>query len=236
MTRPGHDGIPPQGPEFGEYLRRALHAAADQVEPRPDGLERIRARVQAGPAHASKHAKAGASGGFLADLVRRWNAVRGGAGEAGRGRPPTQGWRHGLLRPALAAACAVFAIGVVLTFPPLRETLVELGSAVGIASSSSNPGPSTAAGTGTQIGQASGAGGLSGTSADPVSGTSTACPSSPSSTTAAQASTSGQRVSPTVTPAGSAGSSPSGGTSSSPADGPAGPVAPRPVRPRRRRA
>jgi hypothetical protein len=26
MTRPGHDGIPPQGPEFAEYLRRALHA------------------------------------------------------------------------------------------------------------------------------------------------------------------------------------------------------------------
>ena len=46
MTRPGHDGIPPQGPEFAEFLRRELHAAADQLEPRSDGLERIRARVR----------------------------------------------------------------------------------------------------------------------------------------------------------------------------------------------
>jgi hypothetical protein len=48
MTRPGHDGMPPQGPDFGEFLRRALHAAADQVEPRPDGLTPIRARILAG--------------------------------------------------------------------------------------------------------------------------------------------------------------------------------------------
>jgi len=32
--------------EFAELLRRALHAAADQVEPQPGGLERIRARVR----------------------------------------------------------------------------------------------------------------------------------------------------------------------------------------------
>jgi len=72
--------MPPQGPEFGEFLRRELHAAADQFEPRSDGLERIRARVRSGPAHASRPSKAsGAAGGFLADLVRRWNAERGGA-------------------------------------------------------------------------------------------------------------------------------------------------------------
>jgi hypothetical protein len=48
MTRSGFDGPPPQGPDpmdFGEYLRRALHAAADQVEPQPDGLAPIRARI-----------------------------------------------------------------------------------------------------------------------------------------------------------------------------------------------
>ncbi len=30
---------------FGEYLRRALQAAADQVEPQSDGLAPIRARI-----------------------------------------------------------------------------------------------------------------------------------------------------------------------------------------------
>jgi hypothetical protein len=50
MTRSGFDGTPPQGSDpmdFGDYLRRALHAAADQVEPHPDGLAPIRARILA---------------------------------------------------------------------------------------------------------------------------------------------------------------------------------------------
>ena len=69
MTRSGHDGMPPQGQDFAEFVRHALHAAADQVEPRPDGLERIRARVGAGPAYASEHSEASpakARAGFLA--------------------------------------------------------------------------------------------------------------------------------------------------------------------------
>ena len=86
MTRPGHDGMPPQGPDFAEFLRHELHAAADQLEPRSDGLERIRARVRSGPAYASKHSAA--QGGFLAGLVRRWNSARGGQ-EGGRGRRST---------------------------------------------------------------------------------------------------------------------------------------------------
>ncbi len=137
MTRPRHDGTPPQGPEFAEFLRRELHTAADQLEPRPDGLERIRARISAGPAHASKHSAA--SGGFLADMVRRWNAARGGQDGEGAGERQQRDWRYGLLRPALAAACAVFAIGVALAVPPLRQAFVQLGSAVGISSSSSSP-------------------------------------------------------------------------------------------------
>src|SRR5262245_53227927 len=177
MPRPGHDGIPPQGPEFAEFLRRALHAAADQVEPRPDGLERIRARVQSGPAYASKHAPAGASGGFLTDLVRRWNAVRGGAEEPGDSRPQPWQWKYGLFRPALAIACAVFAIGVALAVPPLREAMVQLGSAVvGIPTSSSNSeGGGGPAGTAAPLNTAGGA--VSG-GAPPgqVSGTVTACP------------------------------------------------------------
>jgi hypothetical protein len=46
----GPDGTPAQWHAFGEFLRRALHAIADQVEPRSDGLEVIRARIPAGPA------------------------------------------------------------------------------------------------------------------------------------------------------------------------------------------
>jgi len=33
---------------FAEFVRLALHTAADQVEPRPDGLAPIRARILAG--------------------------------------------------------------------------------------------------------------------------------------------------------------------------------------------
>src|SRR5690348_17921534 len=101
MTRPRHNGTPPEGPEFAEFLRRELHAAADQLEPRPDGLERIRARVGSRPAYASRHSAA--HGGFLADLVRRWNAARGGQ-ETGGGQEAAgdrsqqqRDWRYGLL-------------------------------------------------------------------------------------------------------------------------------------------
>ena len=73
-------------------------------------------------------------------MVRRWNAARGGQDGEGAGEQQQRDWRYGLLRPALAAACAVFAIGVALAIPPLREAFVQLGSAVGISSSSTGGG------------------------------------------------------------------------------------------------
>src|SRR6266576_1532076 len=196
MTRPGHDGIPPQGPEFGEFLRRELHAAADQFEPRSDGLERIRARVRSGPAYASKHSAA--HGGFLADLVRRLNGARGGQ-EAGSGHPQQQrDWRYGLLRPALAAACVVFAIGVALAVPPLRAAVVQLSSAVGIPISSTSAGGQSTNGDGTPAGSAAGgpAGGSTSpadttTATPPATGTTTAT-STATSTASAKASTGGK--------------------------------------------
>ena len=47
MTRAGRgpEGTPAQWYHFAEFVRRALHAAADQVEPQADGLEPIRARI-----------------------------------------------------------------------------------------------------------------------------------------------------------------------------------------------
>ena len=63
---------------------------------------------------------------------------------------------YGLLRSGLAAACAVFAIGVALAVPPLRQAFVQLGTAVGFASSSSSSNSSGGAqgtdGAGQQIG------------------------------------------------------------------------------------
>ncbi len=44
----GLGGSPAHGNDFGEFLSHALHAAAEQVEPRPDGLIPIRARILAG--------------------------------------------------------------------------------------------------------------------------------------------------------------------------------------------
>jgi hypothetical protein len=38
---------PPRGRDFAEFVRRALHAAADQVEPDADGLVPIRTRILA---------------------------------------------------------------------------------------------------------------------------------------------------------------------------------------------
>jgi hypothetical protein len=110
MARPGRGsgGGPPPGQDFGEFVRRELHAAADQVEPGADGLERIRARVQSGMAYAT----AGQPGAatvlwslaslagydFLADMVRRWYAKRGGHGAApahGAGHSHGAGPGHG---------------------------------------------------------------------------------------------------------------------------------------------
>ena len=51
MTPRAGPGSSPRGREpsnFAEFVRLALHAAADQVEPRADGLAPIRARILAG--------------------------------------------------------------------------------------------------------------------------------------------------------------------------------------------
>jgi len=198
MTRPGHDGMPPQGPEFGEFLRRELHAAADQFEPRSDGLERIRARVGSGPAYASKHFAA--HGGFLADLVRRLNGARGGQ-EAGSGHQRQQrDWRYGLLRPALAAACVVFAIGVALAVPPLREAVAQLSSAVGITSSSTGSGDPSANGAGTQYSSGASGTGPGSTSATQSGKLTPACGSGSPSSAAAKPAKSAKSATPSGTP------------------------------------
>ena len=94
MTRPGHgpEGTQAQWHEpvnFADFVRRALHAAVEQVEPQADGLEPIRAKIPAGsgqrqPAHrqSAQHQSAGRPAGWRRRprrLVRR-SARRGGPG------------------------------------------------------------------------------------------------------------------------------------------------------------
>lgn len=82
MARTGYgpDGTPAWWRDFAEFVRRALHAAADQVEPRADGLESIRARIPAGSAVDDREA------------VRRRRPRHRSRSGARRG-PPTTGPR-----------------------------------------------------------------------------------------------------------------------------------------------
>jgi hypothetical protein len=56
MARTGYgpEGTPAWWQDFAAFVRRALHAAADQVEPKADGLESIRARIPAGSAQGDR--------------------------------------------------------------------------------------------------------------------------------------------------------------------------------------
>src|ERR1700732_2849542 len=96
----GFDGG--QGPDFADFLRRELHAAADQVEPGADGLERIRDKIRSRPAHASPPK------GLLGSWIAAWAALarlirglgrparRNGAQRPEPRRP--RDWREAMLR------------------------------------------------------------------------------------------------------------------------------------------
>jgi hypothetical protein len=52
MARTGYgpEGTPGWWHDFADFVRHALHAAVDHVEPQADGLESIRERIPAGSA------------------------------------------------------------------------------------------------------------------------------------------------------------------------------------------
>jgi len=81
MTRTGHgpESTPAQWYHFAEFVRRALHAAADQVEPQADGLGPIRARIPADPGPR--------------DLQPRWRRRRPGTRRSARRGPGTSAQR-----------------------------------------------------------------------------------------------------------------------------------------------
>ena len=164
MVRSGRGSDGGQGDEFAEFVRHSLHAAADQVEPSPDGLQRIRDKIRSGPAYDTARAsRAAASSGFLAALARRWHALRGQptapAGrraKPGHARPAPQrprDWREAILRPAFAVGFALFAVGVVLaTVPTIRTTI---GQSVGLISEPTSSGQASPLGGGQGLGTGS---------------------------------------------------------------------------------
>ena len=121
MIRSGHDGTPAQGQDFGDFLRRELHAAADQIEPHADGLERIRARVRAGL--RQRHpAEFGCGAAALAQNMQALECQaqqRRQRASAERSPAMASGSQDRRVAPVgLAIACAVFAVGVALAVPP----------------------------------------------------------------------------------------------------------------------
>jgi uncharacterized delta-60 repeat protein len=216
--RSGHGPDDGQGREFTEFVRHALHVAADQVDPSPDGLQQIRDKIRSRPAHA----RAGrfrltvglaAAVSMLADLLWRWNAalargwhaLRHGHTAPGthRAKPdrPRQAqrprdWREAILRPAFAVGFAVFAVGIVLAaVPPMRDAIVQQVER-GFSSRSSTPGSTSPGG-----GQAQGNATLPGGAASGGRTVTSSSSRSPSSTSEATSPKSGSVKS---TPAGHA--------------------------------
>ena len=155
MVRPGRGFDGSQGQDFGEFLRRELHAAGDQIQPGADGLERIREKIQSRSSHATgRHgmmAMWGAIAAFgtqlsryLGSRVRR--VLPAGQRAPGRRAPKRPGdWHDAMLRPAFATGLAVFAIGVVLAVVPttrsdIAHITANLSSAMSGTPASSGPG------------------------------------------------------------------------------------------------
>jgi hypothetical protein len=91
--------------EYGEILRRALHAEMDSVMPSPDGLERIRERIG-----DQRHGRAP-------------------IGEPGRPRRRL-GWAwftESWTRPLLAAGAALFAAVLAVSAPPAIQSITSAG-------------------------------------------------------------------------------------------------------------
>src|SRR5882724_9530506 len=116
--------------DYDAILRQALHAAADSVEPSPDGLERIRARIGRSPVLSFASAAA-----WSADATARiaawtgpvlraiaevfWSVVdRFRPVESG---PDDDGPRFGWLRPMAAMGTAIFVVAAgafaIMTLP-----------------------------------------------------------------------------------------------------------------------
>jgi hypothetical protein len=125
--------------DYDDVLRRALHVAAESIEPSADGLERIRARLGTPPALSFASALAWYSEmatrlvAWAAPIIRAaleafWSIIdrfRPAAAEPGRGGP-----HFGWLRPMAAMGTAIFVVAAgafaIMTLP---QAISSSGSA-----------------------------------------------------------------------------------------------------------
>src|ERR1700735_4965174 len=137
--------------DYEEALRRALHAAADSIEPSADGLERIRERLNR-PMLSFESASAWSAG--AAAWFRRWmepvvvafwavvDRFRPAPGQPGHARP-----RYSWIRPVAGMGIAVFVVaaggfGPAVVCAAGAFALTELPQVVSPSSASSAAGSS----------------------------------------------------------------------------------------------
>jgi hypothetical protein len=125
--------------DFSERLRRALHAAADPVEPAGDGLDRIRSRVgRPRPALAARIMEGYSAAARLAlggwDSFMMWlRELPGAAGKLSREVPATRWARaHVAVAAALGVVALIVAMGIFAATPFGWQTLS--GTATGAQS------------------------------------------------------------------------------------------------------
>jgi hypothetical protein len=212
-------------------LRRALHSAADVIEPRPDGLERIRARVSrprpvpvawAEALWTDLWLRAPAGLRSVLDRVPRamvlaWTRFGPRPGRTGSRASRTLGW----LRPAAALGVTVFIVAAGAYVAINAQQSVNLGS--------SNSRPTQGAGTGGHNGDNSGKTASRRhspvTTGSPSPSATASCKPRKPASPASSAPTSIQPTSPSTTPSPSVSPSPSTSDSSSPDPSSTGPGA-----------
>jgi hypothetical protein len=116
--------------DYDDVLRRALHAAAESVEPSPDGLERIRARMKTPPVLSFASVVAWCQEaativvGWAAPLIRTaldafWSVID--RFRPASALPSESGSRSAWIRPMVAMGTAIFVVAAgafaVLTLP-----------------------------------------------------------------------------------------------------------------------
>jgi surface antigen len=221
-----------------DLLRRALHAAADSVEPSDDGLERIRARLRAPhprPVAWMLAAYSEMPHRALGALHSGWvwlRTVLGTAHERWRARPGTLHRQAHLAPAGVATAIITAALLVVMTASALtlRQTFVHAGVPIRGAEGS---GPSGAGGPGLNgNGSQFSSGGQAVTGTTPSTPSRSTRPSSPPTPIASASPSSLASPSPTASPSSPPSASwPTGPSSPGALSSPANPSSPASISP-----
>jgi hypothetical protein len=199
------------------YLRAALHAAADSLEPRGDGLQRIRARLHARPRVVAWLLAAGDALRLRVPAALQDSSYRLGTGFVAawqRFSPATAPGKHrsrtqGVLRPLAGMAAVMFIVAAG------AYVAISVSTAVSPSSQSSHPhngqpGPAGPAASPTQSPSQSASGSV------PAPGHASASPSC--SSTASPGLSASPSCQPSVSPQPSASVSPTPSPSPSPTD------------------